>query len=134
MFEPSKKSIWCGKLETASSKTPVIYDPGLPEPPRGQIYLYNSERDAILKYAAHIVQPLLKSFEDDERKEIEKSLRKKWQLARKTFLREYGSRTPLSRKKASIKSKQEETESEIESPDADNDDDWSDELVGFDSA
>lgn len=49
MFDASRKSAWYGRLETTSLKIPVIYDPGLPEPPRGQIYLYNSERNAILK-------------------------------------------------------------------------------------
>ena len=132
MFNTSKKSIWYGQLETTSSKTPVIYDPGLPEPPRGQIYLYNSERNAILKYAAHIVQPMLKNLDDGERKKIEKSLNKKWQVARKTFLREYGTRSPHPRKKTATNAKQAKVKSEIEAPDTD-DNDWPDNMEDFDS-
>lgn len=133
MFDASKRSIWYGNLETASSKTPVIYDPGLPEPPRGQIYLYNSERDAILKYAAHIVQPLLRDYDNSERKKIEKSLTKKWQAARKTFLREYGGRPSVPRTRASVKRGQKVVQPEIDSSDGD-DQDYADDVEDFDSA
>lgn len=132
MFDASKKSIWYGQLETSSSKTPVIYDPALPEPPRGRIYLYNSEKNAILKYAADIVQPRLKNLEESERKKIEKSLNRKWQLARKTFLRDYGTRAALPRKRTTTVTKRAKSKIEIEAPDED-DSDWPDDMEDFDS-
>lgn len=130
MFDPSRKVVWYGQLETASSKTPVIYDPGLPEPPRGQIYLYNSERDAILKYVLHIVQPLLKAAEGDERTQIQKGLNKKWRSARKNFLRHYGGAgLTQPRKKNVVKTTEKVLEAE---PDVD-DDDWSEDYDDLDA-
>ena len=133
MFDTSKKSVWYGRLETRSSDVPVIYDPGLPEPPTGQIYLYNAERDAILKYVADIVKPLLKNYEKSERAQIEKSLRKKWKSARKAFLNEYGNRSiqPRKRKSASAVSTPTDPELEIETDDSDAE--WSSDMDDLDS-
>jgi len=131
MFEPSRKVVWYGQLETASAKTPVIYDPGLPEPPRGQIYLYNAERDAVLRYVLHIVQPLLKNLDGTDRVQVEKGLSKKWRSARKNFLREYGSNgMPQTRKKTTAKPSETLLEQET---DASNDDDWTSDYDDFDS-
>lgn len=122
MFDPSRKVIWHGQLESASKKTPVIYDPGLPELPRGQIFLYNSERDAVVKYVFQIVQPLLKELEGSDRKNIKKELSQKWPAARKDFLREYGARLPHSRGSVA-----DRPNAHVVQPEwgASNDDDWS---------
>lgn len=129
MFDTSKKSVWYGQLETTSSKTPVIYDPGLPDPPTGQVYLYNAERDAILKYVTDIVKPLLKTYEESERKKIEKTLRKKWQSARKAFLHEYGTRVAQPRKRKTATPAQTDPDLDTE----DSDGDWSEEFDDLDS-
>ena len=133
MFDTSKKSVWYGRLETNSSNIPVIYDPGLPEPPTGQIYLYNAERDAILKYVADIVKPLLKNYEKSERQQIEKTLRKKWKSARKAFLNEYGNRVAQPRKRKSTVAvpAQQEQEPEVEIDKSD--EDWSDDFDDLDA-
>ena len=132
MFDTSKKSVWYGRLETTSSKIPVIYDPGLPEPPTGQIYLYNAERDAVLKYVADIVKPLLKNYEASERQQIEKTLRKKWKSARKAFLNEYGNRVAQPRKRKSVAAPAQQ-EPELEAEIDKSDDDWSDDFDDLDA-
>ena len=132
MFNTSKKSVWYGRLETTSSKIPVIYDPGLPEPPTGQIYLYNAERDAVLKYVADIVKPLLKNYEASERQQIEKTLRKKWKSARKAFLNEYGNRVAQPRKRKSVAAPAQQ-EPELEAEIDKSDDDWSDDFDDLDA-
>lgn len=103
MFDTTTKSVWYGRLNTSSSSTPVIYDPGLPPPPTGQIYLYNAERNAILKYAATVVEPLLHGLEKGEHKMIEKALGKKWRSVRKTFLRDHARPLPSKGKQKEIK-------------------------------
>ena len=128
MFNASKISVWYGRLETTSSNLPVIYDPGLPDPPTGQIYLYNAERDAILKYVADIVKPLLKNYEESERQQIEKTLRKKWKSARKAFLNEYGSRMAQPRKRKSTVAAPAQPDPEIDIEIEKSDDDWSDDF------
>lgn len=130
MFEPSRKAVWYGELETASSRTPVIYDPGLPDPPPGQIYLYNSERDAVLRYVLHIVRPLLKKLEGEDRTRIEKVLKQKWRSARKKFLHEYGGGdSDQSREKGSANSKEKVPKRDLY---ASNDFDWETERNQYD--
>ncbi|MDJ0958160.1 MAG: hypothetical protein QNI91_14930 [Arenicellales bacterium] len=133
MVDVSKKSIWYGRLETTSSNIPVIHDPGLPEPPTGQIYLYNAERDAILKYVADIVKPLLKNYEESERQQIEKTLRKKWKSARKAFLNEYGNRVTQSRKRKSTVAVPVQSNPELDIEIEKSDDEWSEDLDDLDA-
>ena len=133
MFDTSKKAIWYGRLETNSANIPVIYDPGLPEPPTGQIYLYNADRDAILKYVVDIVKPLLKNYEESERQQIEKTLRKKWKSARKAFLNEYGNRIAQPRKRKSTVNMSAQNDQELEVEIEKSEGDWSDDFDDLDA-
>ena len=60
MFKTRGNKRWYGVLETSRGRTPVIYDPGLPEAPKGQVYLYNTEREAIVAYDMAIVSERLR--------------------------------------------------------------------------
>ena len=79
------KVVWYGKLKTDSKATPVIYDPLISPSIKGCIYLYNSERDAIVQYTWNIVQGLLVDVDKVEKAAIKKAVDPKWKAARKKF-------------------------------------------------
>ena len=79
------KVVWYGKLKIDSKAMPVIYDPLILPSIKGCIYLYNSERDAIVQYAWNIVQDLLVDVDKVEKATIKKAIDAKWKAARKKF-------------------------------------------------
>ncbi len=79
------KVVWYGKLKIDSKATPVIYDPLISPSIKGCIYLYNSERDAIVQYTWNIVQGLLVDVDKVEKAAIKKAIDVKWKAARKKF-------------------------------------------------
>jgi hypothetical protein len=79
------KVVWYGKLKLDSKVIPVIYDPLISPSIKGCIYLYNSERDAIVQYAWNIVKDLLVDVDKVEKGTIKKSIDTKWKAARKQF-------------------------------------------------
>jgi hypothetical protein len=79
------KVVWYGTLKIDSKVIPVIYDPLISPSIKGCIYLYNSERDAIVQYAWNIVKDLLVDVEKVEKGTIKKAIDTKWKAARKQF-------------------------------------------------
>jgi hypothetical protein len=79
------KVVWYGKLKVDSRETPVVYDPQIVPSIKGCIYLYNSERDAVVQYTWNIVQGLLVDLDKAEKVTIKKSIDAKWKVARKKF-------------------------------------------------
>jgi hypothetical protein len=75
------KVVWYGKLKLDSKVIPVIYDPLISPSIKGCIYLYNSERDAIVQYAWNIVKDLLVDVDKVEKGTIKKSIDTKWKAA-----------------------------------------------------
>ncbi|MEZ5503433.1 MAG: hypothetical protein R3E50_12575 [Halioglobus sp.] len=65
--------------------TPVIFDPLLIPSIKGCIYLYNSDRDAIVQYTWDIVKGLLEDVDKAEKSAIKKAFDVKWKSARKKF-------------------------------------------------
>lgn len=126
MFDSSSMSIWYGRLKTSKSTTIVIFDPTLPKAPNGQVYLYNAERGAIIKYVAKIVTPLLEDIDKTELGEIKKALKKPWGAVRKAFINEHGGRGLTFHKKAKASGKAEGPLSEIDNEIGIDDIDWSD--------
>lgn len=126
MFDSSTMSIWYGRLKTAKSTTVVIFDPTLPKAPNGQIYLYNADRGAIIKYVETVVTPLLEDVDNTELGEIKKALKKRWASVRKAFIDEHGGSGLLFHKKAKGSDKAENPQPVIlNEPDVD-DADWRD--------
>ena len=82
------KVVWYGKLKIDSKAIPIIYDPLIAPSIKGCIYLYNSERDAIVQYTWEIVQDLLVDVDKVEKATIKKALEAKWKSARKIFTKE----------------------------------------------
>jgi hypothetical protein len=79
------KVVWYGKLKVGSKETPVLYDPQIVPSIKGCIYLYNSERDAIVQYTWNIVQGLLVDLDKNEKAASKKAIDAKWKAARKKF-------------------------------------------------
>jgi len=79
------KVVWYGKLKVDPRETPVIYDPQIVPSIKGCIYLYNSERDAIVQYTWNIVQGLLVDLDKNEKAATKKAIDAKWKAARKKF-------------------------------------------------
>jgi hypothetical protein len=82
------KVVWYGKLKLDDKTTPVIFDPLLVPSIKGCIYLYHSERDAIVQYTWKIVQGLLVDADKVEKTAIKKSYDAKWKAARKRFTKD----------------------------------------------
>ncbi len=78
---------WYGKLETPEFSTPVIFDPNLPGMPTGQVYLYNSQRDAIVPYQWQTVQQYLRELDAQERQEVQRELGDRWRAVRRSYLK-----------------------------------------------
>jgi hypothetical protein len=79
------KVVWYGKLKLDTKATPVVYDPLITPSIKGCIYLYNSDRDAIVQYTWKIVQDLLVDVDKAEKAAIKKAIDPKWKAARKAF-------------------------------------------------
>ncbi len=86
------KVVWYGKLKIDSKVIPVIYDPLILPSIKGCIYLYNSERDAIVQYAWNIVKDLLVDVDKVEKSTLKKAIDAKWKAARKKFTKGTGIR------------------------------------------
>lgn len=85
MLTQDCKVVWYGKLKVGSETTPVVYDPLITPSIKGCIYLYNSDRDAIVQYTWDIVKGLLEDLDKNEKGTLKKSLDAKWKVARKKF-------------------------------------------------
>ena len=117
MFNTRGNKRWYGVLETSRGRTPVIYDPSLPEAPKGQVYLYNTEREAIIAYDLAIVSERLRDADADEARELKKVAGKPFKAAMDAFVSLRGSRSAAQAPRT--------TRSTIE-PIEDTDDDWGD--------
>jgi hypothetical protein len=79
------KVVWYGKLKIDAKGIPVVFDPLISPSIKGCIYLYNSERDAIVQYAWNIVKDLLVDVDKAEKATMKKAIDAKWKAARKKF-------------------------------------------------
>ena len=79
------KVVWYGKLKIDAKEIPVVFDPLISPSIKGCIYLYNSERDAIVQYAWNIVKDLVVDPDKVEKANIKKGIDAKWKAARKRF-------------------------------------------------
>ena len=100
MYDASKKTVWYGKLTTAKMSTVVIFDPKLPIPEEGQIYLFNTSRNEIVRYVEDIVRLKLSDLTDSEIKDAKSLFGKGWRSARTAFLQDQ-PRKIFSRQKLS---------------------------------
>ncbi|QSX32960.1 hypothetical protein JYB87_14615 [Shewanella avicenniae] len=96
MYNSAKKQLWYGELRTARGNVVVIYDKQLPEASSGRVFLYNTQRKAIVEYVEAIVQPNLYELTDDQQKAAESEFGGDWKAARSAFMAKQQSRINLA--------------------------------------
>ncbi|AZQ09224.1 MULTISPECIES: hypothetical protein [Shewanella] len=137
MYNTAKKQVWWGELKTSRGTAIVIHDNQLPEASAGRIYLYNTERKAIVEYVEDIVKPNLHELDDAALKAAEGKFGSEWKAARSDFLDKQQSRINLNNMKdtpAPARKAKAEAEPEYEdlsgggSSSDDFSDDWSDDF------
>ncbi len=124
MYNTAKKQVWIGELRTSRGNTVVIHDNQLPDASPGRVFLYNTDRNAIVEYVEEIVKPNLHELDEAAIKDAESKFSGAWQIARAEFL---GKRPKVEDSAPAPKKAKAEVEAE-DSYEDDNlgDDDWSD--------
>jgi len=89
MKNAAHSTVWYGELRALKGNTIIIRDEQLPEATRGRVYLYNTERDAIIQYDETIVAPKLFPLSDEEREAAELKFNEPWQKALDQFLKNH---------------------------------------------
>lgn len=137
MYNSSKKQIWIGELRTARGNTIVIRDNQLPEASPGRIYLYNTDRNAIVEYVEEIVKPNLHDIDETAIKTAESKFGNAWKATRNEFMNKHKALLELdnpqnnktAKKSKAVADPEPETETDGYADDSgDFDDDWSDDF------
>ena len=81
---------WYGELRTQKGNTIIIRDDQLPAARTGRMYLYNTDRDAVIEYDETIVGPKIFELSQDEQKQAEVDYGQSWQVAREVFMHLHG--------------------------------------------
>lgn len=132
MYNTAKKQVWYGELRTARGNAIVVHDNQLPEASPGRIYLFNSQRNAIIEYVEDIVKPNLHDLGEDEAKAAEREFGSAFKAVRSEFMQKQQARVNLNNVKDSAPARKPKPEPEVEvEVEADNmgddfDDDWDD--------
>ncbi len=78
------------ELRTQRGNTIVMKDDGLPTANRGRIYLFNTDRQAIVEYDPSIVSPKLFELDASAQLEADTQFGSAWQEARTQFMKKHG--------------------------------------------
>ena len=131
----SKKPIWIGELRTSRGITVVIHDSQLPEASYGRIYLYNTDRNAIVEYVDEIVKPNLYDIDESAVRDAECKFSERWKATRNEFMEKHKALLELDNTKNTPPAKKPKAEPSPEpelAEDSDgysndyDDDDWAD--------
>jgi hypothetical protein len=79
--------IWYGEIQSSRGNIIVIRDNHLPPANKGRIYLYNTDRDAVIEYDETIVTPKLVELSEEDKQQVKVKHTKAWEAARKQFVR-----------------------------------------------
>lgn len=80
----SKQKLWYGFLEAGSKSSPVVVDHSMDTGEKSSLFIYNHNRQEILKYVREVVEPKLRELTIQE-KELESALKKGFNAAVKTL-------------------------------------------------
>jgi hypothetical protein len=80
----SKQKLWYGFLEAGKKSSPVIIDHSMNTGEKNSVFIYNHNRQEILKYVRELAEPKLRELTAKE-KELEASLKKGFAESLKTF-------------------------------------------------
>jgi len=87
MLNTNRKTLWYGKLDTPNFSNTVLFDPDLPDPPKGKLYLYNHERGQVVQYVQDLVSSKLRELTAQELAELQDAIAKNWEGVKKEFIR-----------------------------------------------
>jgi len=98
MLNTNRKTPWYGKLDTPTFSNTVVFDPELPEAPKGKLYLYNHDRGQVVQYVFDMVSPRLRELSSEEMADLEAVINSQWEGIKKEFIRAntLSSRAPAS--------------------------------------
>jgi len=132
MYNTAKKQVWYGELRTSKGNAIVVHDNQLPDASPGRIYLYNTDRDAIIEYVEDIVKVNLYDLDEAALKAAEAKFGGAWKAARSQFMSKHQARIDLNNVKetAPVRKAKPEVEPDVESDavGVDFDDDWGDDF------
>ena len=112
MNSMTKQKVWYGELRTSRGNSIVIHDQALPEATPGRIYLYNSNRQAIIEYVKDIVEANLYDLDEASLKQAQKNYAEAWKNARSEFLNSQKNHVELTEEIASMPEKALATKNE----------------------
>jgi len=117
---------WYGELRTKRGNTIIIRDDELPPTPTpGRIYLYNTERDAMVQYDEAIVSDKLFPLDAEQEQQAQSQFKSAWEAARKQLIKSHGKLTSAAsdtEAEAETEEKTKVTEDIIPEVDTDDDD------------
>jgi hypothetical protein len=87
MLNTNRKTLWYGKLDTPNFSNTVLFDPELPEPPKGKLYLYNYERGQVVQYVQDLVSPRLRDLTEQELSELQDAVASQWEGIKRDFIK-----------------------------------------------
>lgn len=77
------------ELRTAKGNSVVIHDNRILSEQQGRIYLYNTDKNALIQYDESIVSSKLFPLDDDQLAQAIKDHKSEWDAARKQYIREH---------------------------------------------
>ena len=80
----SKQNLWYGFLEAGNKSSPVVIDHSMDTGEKNSVFIYNHNRQEILKYVRELVEPKLRELTAKE-KELEAALKKGFAEAMKAL-------------------------------------------------
>ncbi len=99
---------WYGELRTQRGNTIIIRDDHLPAANKGRIYLYNSDRNAIIEYDEAIVTSKLFPLSEEEEAQAKAEYDKMWQDVQKKFIKSHKSHSPVPEYEEAVEETDEE--------------------------
>jgi hypothetical protein len=95
MASAEQASTWY-ELRTKRGNTIVLRDTELPAANKGRIYLFNTDRGAIVEYDETIVSDKLFPISEQQQEQAESEFGKTWKEQRFQFLKAHGKRSPIT--------------------------------------
>ena len=78
---------WYGQIQSSRGNITVIRDEQLPPANKGRMYLYNTDRDAVIEYDEAIVSTKLIELSEEDKQQVIEKHAKAWEATRKQFIR-----------------------------------------------
>lgn len=86
MYNTVKEQVWYGELKTSKGNIIIIHDKEFPSTSSGKVYLYNTQKNAIIKYMASITQGNLYDLSEEQKKAAEEKYGAAWEACREEFM------------------------------------------------